>query len=349
MSIGELITLYRDGEMDIHPEFQRFFRWTETQKSKLIESILLGIPIPSIFVSQREDGVWDVIDGLQRLSTIFEFVGELKNEEGKKLPPSKLLKTEYLPSLKGKVWDSEIVDISFTVAQRLMLKRAKLDIKIIKKQSDKDAKYELFQRLNTGGSSLSPQEIRNCLLVMLNIKFYRWLLSLSNYPAFKNCIVLSDRLVDEQYDMELALRFFVYKNSNEKEIKEIKDIGDFITKKMLEFASDKHFDYKGEKLNFERTFSVLNEITGDDTFTKFDRGMDRFSGAFSISAYEVIASGVGKHIGSYFENADNKLLLLGKIKQVWGEEIYRAKSGSGLNAMKRLPHLIPLGYSIFSL
>jgi uncharacterized protein with ParB-like and HNH nuclease domain len=55
MSLGELSSLYRDGELDIHPEFQRFFRWTHLQKTKLIESILLGIPIPSIFVSQRED------------------------------------------------------------------------------------------------------------------------------------------------------------------------------------------------------------------------------------------------------------------------------------------------------
>ena len=84
MSIGELINLYRDGELDIHPEFQRFFRWSEEQKSRLIESILLDIPIPSIFVSQRDDGVWDVIDGLRRLSTIFELVGELTDEAGTK-------------------------------------------------------------------------------------------------------------------------------------------------------------------------------------------------------------------------------------------------------------------------
>ena len=85
MSIGELINLYRDSELDIHPEFQRYFRWSDEQKSKLIESILLGIPIPSIFVSQREDGVWDVIDGQQRLSTIFELVGELRGADGQTL------------------------------------------------------------------------------------------------------------------------------------------------------------------------------------------------------------------------------------------------------------------------
>ena len=99
MSIGELINLYQDDELDIHPEFQRFFRWTDDQKSRLIESILLGISIPSIFVSQREDGVWDVIDGLQRLATIFQLVGILKNDKDQLEEPLKLTGTTYLPSL----------------------------------------------------------------------------------------------------------------------------------------------------------------------------------------------------------------------------------------------------------
>lgn len=80
MSIGEWISLYENDEIDIHPEFQRFFRWSKTQKVRFIDSILLGIPIPPIFVAQRQDGVWDVIDGLQRLSTIYQLVGILKDE-----------------------------------------------------------------------------------------------------------------------------------------------------------------------------------------------------------------------------------------------------------------------------
>jgi hypothetical protein len=87
MSIGEVLSMYRDGDLDIHPEFQRIFRWTDEQKSRLIESILLGIPVPTIFVSQRDDGVWDVIDGVQRLSTILEFTGLYNDEDGNKVPP----------------------------------------------------------------------------------------------------------------------------------------------------------------------------------------------------------------------------------------------------------------------
>lgn len=83
MAISEWVSMYEQGELDIHPEFQRFYRWSESQKTGLIESILLGIPLPPIFVSQRQDGVWDVVDGLQRLSTIFQFLGILKDHTNK--------------------------------------------------------------------------------------------------------------------------------------------------------------------------------------------------------------------------------------------------------------------------
>ena len=92
MSIGELINLYDDGELDIHPEFQRIYRWTDEQKSKLIESILLGIPLPSIFVAQRQDGIWDVVDGLQRISTILSFLGKMHRLLKKGLFICKILK-----------------------------------------------------------------------------------------------------------------------------------------------------------------------------------------------------------------------------------------------------------------
>lgn len=154
MSIGELINLYKDGELDIHPEFQRVFRWSDYQKTKLIESIMLNIPIPPIFVSQNEEGVWDVIDGVQRLSTIFEFVGIFRDEEGRQRPPMILQKTDYLPSFAGVQWESENPELAFTKEQQLRFKRSRIDIIIMKKESDPLAKYELFQRLNTGGSKL---------------------------------------------------------------------------------------------------------------------------------------------------------------------------------------------------
>jgi uncharacterized protein with ParB-like and HNH nuclease domain len=86
MSIGEIVNMYKDDELVINPDFQRLFRWEVGQKAKLIESVLLGIPIPSIFVFETDDGKWELIDGLQRISTILEFMGLLKDPENRDAP-----------------------------------------------------------------------------------------------------------------------------------------------------------------------------------------------------------------------------------------------------------------------
>ena len=76
MSFGEIINMYRDKEIIISPEYQRAFRWDEQRQSDFIESILLGIPFPSIFVATNPDGKWELIDGLQRVSTVLSFFNE---------------------------------------------------------------------------------------------------------------------------------------------------------------------------------------------------------------------------------------------------------------------------------
>jgi len=189
MSIGEWISLYERSEIDIHPEFQRFFRWSPKQKSRLIESILLGIPIPQIFVAQREDGVWDVVDGLQRLSTIYQFAGILQDKDKKVVPPLELERTKYLPSLEGKKWDDpDDPDNSLTSSQRLIIKRSKIDVSIILRESDEASKYELFQRLNTGGSPLSEQEVRNSIQTDLSGYIDMLVQALDMMELFRNQI-----------------------------------------------------------------------------------------------------------------------------------------------------------------
>ncbi len=348
MSIGEIISLYKDGEIDIHPEFQRFYRWTSEQKSRLIESILLGIPIPSIFVAQREDGVWDVIDGLQRLSTILEFVGELKNENEEKMSPLKPIGTTYLPSLAGKLWEDDDAEYCLTNAQRLSFKRQKLDIKIIRKESDPETKYELFQRLNTGGTPLSEQEIRNCILIMLNKEFYSWLRTLSEYEPFIQAVCLSEKLLEEQYDLELILRFFAYKNTAQNDIEKIRDVKGFLTEKMVEFCSPGNtFNLKAEKEGFESTFRILEDILGEDVFKRYCHEKKKFTGAFLISAFEVIAVGVGYNLENGVSENKIKAELANKVKNLWGMEEFRGNSGSGTNVRMRLPKLLPLGIELF--
>jgi uncharacterized protein with ParB-like and HNH nuclease domain len=347
MSIGELISLYQSNEIDIHPEFQRFFRWSDHQKSTFIESILLGIPIPPIFVSQRDDGVWDVVDGVQRLSTIYEFIGILKKEkEEEDTHPVTLQKTTYLPSLKGKKWDdANDAENSLTQAQRLLIKRAKITVNIVEKESDAMIKYELFQRLNTGGSVATPQEVRNCVLLMLNKKLYELMRSLANYEPFKNCIALSDRLYEEQYDMELVLRFILLFDKDEEYIKKLgDDVSVFLTEEMRKIALAQELDYSHIETAFKKTFDVLNETTGDDSFKRYKSEQDRFLGGFLLSAFEVVALGIGYN----YENLSPTDQICERIKSIWSDTIYKKWSGAGVNAARRLPYLIPLGRGVFS-
>ena len=97
MPFGEIINMYRDKEIIISPEYHRAFRWDEQRQSDFIESILLGIPFPSIFVATNPDGKWELIDGLQRVSTVLSFFNELKDEEGNPYPKNglKLVEGKY--------------------------------------------------------------------------------------------------------------------------------------------------------------------------------------------------------------------------------------------------------------
>lgn len=345
MSIGELINLYKDGELDIHPEFQRFFRWTSLQKTKLIESLLLKIPLPPIFVSQREDGTWDVVDGVQRLSTIFEFVGILRTEDNKEVEPLVLEGTKYLPSLENKKWnDPENSEDSFIDAQQRFIKRSKLDINIILRQSDEQSKYELFQRLNTGGSTLTPQEIRNCMLIMQNRDGFFWLRDLSRNEDFKECTALNDRLLEEQYDMELALRFVILRGIDFKDLK-IKDINEFLTEKMQQFFSPfLNLDFEREAEVFKNTFKVLNETTKGDSFRKYDAQKNKFIGGFLISAFEVVALGIGYYEGHI---PRSEFDIESSLKDLWRDPIFLRGSGGGINAATRIKRTLPIGREIF--
>lgn len=349
MSIGEIVNLYNDKELDIHPEFQRIYRWSDEQKTKLIESILLGIPLPSVFVAQREDGVWDVIDGLQRLSTIFSFMGILRDENDNVLPQLVLNKTEYLPSLENTVWDTTISTTTDIVYNELIMdlkrvfKREKIEFKIIKKESDENTKYELFQRLNTGGSSLSDQEVRNCLLIMLNHDCYDWLKNLADYTNFRESIPLTEKAISEEGYMELALRFFIYRKTD-GDLRNHTDLNEYITSYMQKlFISD--FDYAAEADLFKKVFDLFNEALGENSFKRFSNG--KYSGAFVTSVFEVLA------IGLSFNNQllINRTSAISKIKQI-SEELYenvifKENMKHGTRATKRFINLINLGKDLF--
>ena len=202
MSIGEIISLYQDGDLKLNPAYQRLYRWDKDHKVRFIESILIGIPIPEIFVAQKEDGKWDIVDGVQRISTLLQLVGELPGYE-----PLVLEGTKYLPSLQGLTWETMPGD-----AKRL-LKRARIGVNIILTENSIESQYELFQRLNTGGISLESQEIRNCLIIMLDESYYNRINELKNYENFKKCLSITEDKYKVEYHMELIVRYLIAKRN----------------------------------------------------------------------------------------------------------------------------------------
>ncbi|TSE16668.1 DUF262 domain-containing protein [Arthrobacter sp. KBS0703] len=346
MSIGELTNLYREGEVDIHPEFQRIFRWDDLQKSRLIESLLLGIPLPSIFVAQAENGAWDIVDGVQRLSTILQFQGVLKNDEGETLPPLNLHGTTLLPSLAGKQWQNDDAPaLSLTQAQRLDFKRAKLDLKIVKRESSAESKYDLFQRLNSYGSQATTQEVRSCMLIGTNREFYAWLNDLARDPHFLSTVALSERLINEQYHLELALRFIILRTLPETEIAKIGNLGDFLSSQALRMALDPAFDMAKEGDAFKKTFALLDEVGNDSVFKRWNDTKDRFQGPFLNTAFEVVGMGLGHSIDSYTDAAETDAIQ--KAKTFWANDEFSTGFATGVRADTRMAKSVPLGRKLF--
>ncbi|RDE89449.1 DUF262 domain-containing protein [Haemophilus parainfluenzae] len=294
MSIGELVSMYDDEELEIRPEFQRLFRWSLEQKSNFIESVLLGIPIPSIFVAQREDGVWELVDGLQRISTILSFMGKMRDNNGSLCPPLKLSGTKYLPSLQDKVWGDPDDDNENVINRNIqrIFKREKLDIKIVQRESQNDTKYEIFQRLNTGGSELSAQEVRNALLLMVNPDAQHWIEKLARNTDFIETLPISQKQKDESYYNELVVRYLALRYIDKNNLlSQHSDVAPYLDQMVTNILTDS-FNYKEEEEIFNKTFRYLNEHFEEKAFKKYNQDKDDYTGAISMPIFEVLVSGV---------------------------------------------------------
>ncbi len=200
-NLSTLADLVTQGTIDLSPRYQRRNRWDKKRQSKLIESFLMNVPVPPIFLNEDKEkyGHYSIIDGKQRLTAIHEFFrGRLE-----------LRNLEVFSDANGLTIDSMPPGL-----QNVLKTRPTLRAVIILRQSDEDVKFEVFQRLNTGGVKLNPQEIRNSaypgplndLILDLseNSKFHRLL-----------HITRKDRsaLYQEMRDAEFVLRYFAFKDS----------------------------------------------------------------------------------------------------------------------------------------
>ncbi len=335
--------MYREGELELHPEFQRFYRWTDEQKSRLIESLLLGIPIPSFFVYQRPDGVWDVVDGLQRLSAIFQVMGILRDLDGELLPPLTLTSTKYLPSMDGRQWGTNEADPNGLGGElQRVLKRSKLDIKIVLRESDADTRLELFQRLNTGGTELSSQELRNCLILMVSPDALDTLREIADTPSFQRTIALSDRNLEEQYDIELVVRFIVLRMHSTEGLGAL---GTMLDDEIVEIVRDAEFNWDHEQEVFRRTFDVIDASLALNAFRRCGEDGVARSGGFIVSLYEIFALGLGAYYHEEAEDLDGDRLA--EIhREFWADQDV-LQQFRGRQAGDRLRTTLPMGRGLF--
>jgi len=349
MSVGELSTMYDEEELVVSPAFQRLFRWELEQKARLIESMLLGIPIPSIFVFERNDGTWELIDGLQRLSTIFEFMGKLKKEDSEATRrPSALISTKYLSSLHNVVWkkDKRIPDpplskqVELPKKYQLAIRRARINVQILKRPSEPETKYELFQRLNAGGTQANSQELRNSILLMLDSGFHSLLTKLARNKDFLSVMSLKGSALKKQRDMEYVSRFVVYSFiPYDGKL----DIEEYIDEGLMELIESG--DRREIESRFIRTFGILNECLGSGALRRFDGS--RFIGRIGYTAFELIAVGISKNLDFLASKKKPGDFVVAKIKSLWEDEIRDDIIYAGMRGTTRISHTIGSGESWF--
>ncbi len=327
MSFGEIMNMYEREEIIITPDFQRLYRWSDYQKTRFIESVIIGIPVPPIFVAEDSNGRWEVVDGLQRLSTIFSFFGILRTLT--ECNNWTLGAGDLIQSLDG----FKCTDLPMKI--QLNIKRASCRIEIIKWNSKYDLRFELFNRLNTGGSPLTNQEIRNSLYRSISSTFNDFLKELASYSAFSQTVAISKEKIDQLYLEELVLRFMsLYQNR--KNVKQ--SIALHMTNFMKEAVENKDFSYAKYKTIFMKTFDILHKL-GSNIFCSKNN-------EFSTAIYDMTTIGIAENIHLY--GSAKPAVIRAKMEEVKSDEVYQkmVRSG-GNNSIQRVKKRLEFANSIF--
>lgn len=323
-SFGELLNLHVSNEIVIKPEYQRLFRWSNEQRSRLIESIILGLPIPPIFLIENQDGVLELIDGLQRTSSVLQLLD--CNKIGQ--PELTLSGCDIIKELNGLTFNDMPLPI------RLKIKRSPIRATIINKTGDAFIKYEMFKRLNTGGSLLSSQEIRNCSSRMVDggKEFYDSIQEMAKNPDFIASIArLPSGFKEKRADEELVLRFFAAIFYRTKYKGNIEEWLDGIMEDILFKVVD--FDFKEKTQNFNKVFNLINEKVGDKAFTRFKQDGEP-TGRLAPAYYEASVCAFFNNYDAIRERKpeDVKVLLIA----AFNDPEFLDATGPGANTIPKL-------------
>lgn len=254
--------MFDDGDIIPQPDYQRDYVMDVKIASRLIESVLLNIPIPTVYLCEELDGRFSIIDGQQRMTS---FVKYLKNEFA-------LKGLEELSELNGKKFS----ELEKTLQRTL--KSCTLNSIILTKESQ-ELKYEIFARLNQGSIRLKPQELRNCI--------YRGTLNNMIEEIAKNNRYLNDLFLENNKRknyQEYILRFFALRNFNDYSSSMTKTMNNF----MLKHQNADEQEIKEFKELYNRTIDIIKQVFGSTAFCAYDRQKNQFMNKFSGSIYDSI-------------------------------------------------------------
>lgn len=249
-TIEQLLRRIKEEALDLAPDFQRHTDiWKDDAKSRLIESIIIRIPIPAFYIDATNEDKWLVVDGLQRLYALKQFMND---------KTLKLSGLEYLTDLEGKSFD----EIGRRYQRRL--EETQLTVYLIQKGTPPEVKYNIFKRINTGGEPMSPQELRHALNPGQVTHF---LTKLASYSEFTDVVPLSKSRIMRMEDREFVLGFLAFYLTDYTEFQDgQRDV-------FLENAMEKINQLTHEKINeieniFIETMKLALEIFGDNAFRK---------------------------------------------------------------------------------
>ena len=254
----------RIGRKSIQMNTETYFQrkddlWDKTKQSRLIESILIRFPLPAFFFDASDDNNWLVVDGLQRLSSIRNFVVDKSQA---------LTNLEFLTHLNGKYWDDLPVDL-----QRV-IEEAQVVIYKIMPGTPTDVKFNIFKRINTGGLILEPQEIRHALFQGRPANF---IYELANLKAFKEATrnkIKTDRMLDRDFaNRFLGFYLLGIENYGTKEFGY--DLDSYMSKAMAEIYSKSEEELEYISNAFKASMHLAKTIFGDEAFRKVRTGNRR--------------------------------------------------------------------------
>jgi hypothetical protein len=246
ISVRQLISMFETKAIDVAPVYQRQFRWDNLKRSHLVESVFLGVPVPSLFMAANRDGTWELVDGVQRLSTLIQFAGSEEARRKLKLDaPLRLDGLDKLSASNGLTFSA--------LPESLQLHFLHRPIKVItlSDKSDLVVRFDLFERLNTGGVALTNQEIRECIY---RGRFADFLETMAKNSGFRKVVRLTQIQEKDGTREECVLRFFAFLARYKSFVHSVLE---FLNTYMA--SASKSFDYASSERIFTRTFAQLAE------------------------------------------------------------------------------------------